>query len=335
MSLTATVRVDSRGIDASISVPVGSTLALLGPNGSGKTTILESIAGLVSPDAGSVTHGDRVLVDVAAGVESPARDRSVALVSQADSLFPTMSVLDNVAFGPRSRGATRADARAQAEHWLERVGAADLADKRPGALSGGQARRVSIARAMASSPTLVLLDEPFAGLDLESATAIRALLAETLAGVTAVIATHAVLDAHALASHIAVLDSGTVAESGPVTRVLTKPHTPFAARMAGRALLTGVPEPDGIRLNTGELVECETESVAAGATAAVAIHPRDVRLEPTGIADVVTALEPHGDLVRVHGIRLAADVDPLAVPLPRPGEAVRFAVTASGSAYSV
>ena len=335
MTLTASVRVDARGVEASIKVPAGNTLALLGPNGSGKTTILEAIAGLVAPDGGVAKHGERTLFDVEARMHLPARDRSVALVSQADSLFPTMSVIDNVAFGPRARGVSKAQARRLAETWLERVDAADLAGRRPGALSGGQARRVSIARAMASSPTLVLLDEPFAGLDLESATAIRAMLAEALTGVTAVIATHGVLDAYALATHVAVLDSGAVAESGPVTRVLTKPHTPFAAKMAGRVLITGIPEPTGIRLNTGEFVECETEAVAAGARAAVAVHPRDVRLEPTGIADVVVALEPHGDLVRVHGTRFAADVDPLAVPLPRPGEAVRFAVTASGSAYSV
>jgi len=335
LTLSVTVGVESRRVNAQFTVPEGTTLALLGRNGSGKTTILETIAGLLAPDSGAVAHGDRTFIDVADGVFLRARDRHAALVSQADSLFPSMSVLDNVAFGARARGASRSDARATAQTWLGRVAAGDLASRRPGELSGGQARRVSIARALASSPTLVLLDEPFAGLDLESATAIRALLAETLRGITTVIATHAALDAHTLASHIAVLDGGRVAESGPVTRVLTKPHTAFAATMAGRVLLMGTPESQGIRLSTGELVPCETESVAAGATAAVALHPRDVALEPTGIADVVTALEPHGDLVRVHGARLAADVDPVAVPLPQPGDSVHFAVKLAGSAYSV
>jgi molybdate transport system ATP-binding protein len=172
-------------------------------------------------------------------------------------------------------------------------------------------------------------------LDLESATAIRALLADVLLDTTALIATHAALDAHALARSVVVLDHGRIAEHGPTTRVLTKPHTPFAARMAGRVLLTGMPEVGGIRLASGELVACETEAVAEGARAAVAVHPRDVRLDTVGIADVVTALEPHGDLVRVHGDRLAADVDPLAQPLPRPGEEVHFAVVRSPSAYSV
>jgi molybdate transport system ATP-binding protein len=335
MTLTASLQVAFRGVDVAFTIPAGTTLALLGPNGSGKTTILETIAGILAPDVGSLTHGERPLLDTEAGIDVSPRDRFIALVSQSDSLFPTMTALDNVAFGARARGAGREESREIALSWLRQVGAAELAQRRPGTLSGGQARRVAIARAMASSPRIVLLDEPFAGLDLESATAIRALLAEALEGVTAIIATHAVLDAHSLASTIVVLDSGRVAESGPVTRVLTKPHTAFAARMAGRVLLTGVPEKNGIRLSTGELVACETEAVAAGAAAAIAIHPRDISLEPHGIADVVTALEPHGDLVRVHGIRFTADVDPLAVPLPRPGEAVRFAVAASGSAYSV
>ncbi len=313
-----TVTAPSRGVGATLSLTRGSVLALLGPNGSGKSTVLEAIAGIL-PEA-AVT---------------PAPPPRVALVTQRGELFPTMSVLANVAFAPRARGVKRAEAHEMALEWLGRVDAADLAHRRPTELSGGQARRVALARALASEPQIVLLDEPFAGLDLESATAIRALLARALKGVTAIIATHTTLDAHALSSHIAVLERGHVAESGPVTRVLTKPRTAFAARMAGRVLLTGVPQREGILLTTGELVRCETEAVAQGAMAALAVQPRDIRIEPTGLSDVVTALEPHGDLVRVHGKRLAADVDPLAVPLPQPGEAVHFEVTATHAAYSV
>jgi molybdate transport system ATP-binding protein len=316
--LAFTVTAPGRGIDAKVSVASGRVLALLGPNGSGKTTILEALAGLL-PDA----------------VVTPAAPERVALVTQRGELFPTMSVVDNVAFPPRARGMKREPARELARSWLERVGAADLATRRPTELSGGQARRVAIARALASSPEVILLDEPFAGLDLEAATSIRALLAEELAELTAIIATHTTLDAYALASHIAVLEGGGVVESGPVARVLTKPRTPFAARMAGRVLITGTPEAAGIRLGSGELVACETEAVAEGATAAIAVHPRDVAVDTTGIADVVTALEPHGDLVRVHGSRLAADLDPVAGPLPRPGDAVFFHVKATGAAYSV
>jgi len=316
--LTFTVTVPSRNVDATVTVASGSVLALLGANGAGKSTVLEALAGLL-PNA----------------AVSPARPPHAALVTQRGELFPTMSVLDNVAFSPRARGMRRAEAHTVAMEWLERVDAAELAHRRVTELSGGQARRVAIARALASSPHLLLLDEPFAGLDLESATAIRALLAQALNGTTTIIATHTTLDAHALASHIAVLDGGRVAETGPVTRVLSKPRTHFAARMAGRVLLTGVPEPGGIRLDTGDLLACETESVEAGARAAVAVHPRDVTVERAGIADVVTALEPRGDLVRIHGQHLAADVDPVMVPLPHPGDSVHFAVTAWGSAYSL
>lgn len=332
MSLSARVTVTARNVDVALDAASGATTALLGPNGSGKSTVLESLAGLLRPDAGAAEHEGVTLWGEGRWLEP--RDRRVALVTQQDALFPWMSVLDNVAFGPKARGAD--DPRGVAMEWLERVGAADLAARKPGTLSGGQARRVSIARALASSPQLILLDEPLAGLDLESSTAIRALLSEVLADVTALIATHAALDAHVLADHVVVLDSGSVAETGPVTRVLTKPHTAFAARMAGRVLLTGASEAEGIRLNTGELVPCEMEAVVPGVTAGLAIHPRDVALEPDGIKDVVTALEPHGDLVRVHGKRLAADVDPLAQPLPAMGEIVRFSVNSQKArAYSV
>jgi len=335
MSLAAHMEITARAVNVNLAVAQGRTTALLGPNGAGKSTVLEALAGLLRPDAGAATHGNVTFFDTHAGKWLAPRDRHVALVTQSDSLFPFMTVLENVAFGPRSRGLDKSSARLRAREWLERVDAADLADRRPGTLSGGQARRVSIARALAGAPRLVLLDEPLAGLDLESATAIRTLLSSALDNVTAVVATHAALDAHALADHVVVLESGHVAEAGTVTRVLTKPRTPFAARMGGRVLLTGVPERDGIRLATGELIRCETEAVAPGATAGVAIHPRDIWIDVTGIADAVIALEPYGDLVRVHGSLLAADVDPLAVPLPRPGDAVRFAVKATSSAYSI
>ena len=107
MSLTAHVRIADRGVDVELAVQEGVTLALLGPNGSGKSTVLEAIAGLLEIDEGTVVHGGRVWADSARGIAMHPRDRRVALVTQADTLFPTMKVLDNVAFGPRARGASR------------------------------------------------------------------------------------------------------------------------------------------------------------------------------------------------------------------------------------
>lgn len=334
MTLRATIHVRSRGVGAHLVVPAGSTLALLGPNGSGKSTILEALAGLVTIDEGSVTHGDKTLFDSQTGVDLPSRARDVAFVSQTDSLFPSMTVADNVAFGLRSQGISRRDARREALSWLERVGADDLADRRPTSLSGGQARRVAIARALATSPSLVLLDEPFAGLDLESATAIRALVAELRGHATTVIATHDALDAHVLANAVAVLTAGRIVEHGLTADVLGQPRTTFAARMAGRVLLTGSLAEGGLKLDSGASIPVEADAIATGTRVSVAIHPRDIELAHVGLEDEVTALEPRGDLVRVHGAVLAADVEPSSAAFLRPGDTIRFRIRVKPTAYA-
>lgn len=333
MSLSAHVVIAARGVDAHIAVAAGATLALLGPNGSGKSTVLEALGGLLRPDAGAARHGDVTLFG--GGSYTEPRLRGVGFVAQDTSLFPSMTVLDNVAFGVRAGGAPRAQARATALEWLERVGAQDLAERRPRALSGGQARRVTIARALATRPGLMLLDEPFAGLDLESATAIRALVHDVLAGTTAVISTHDALDAHALADEVAVLDAGAVVEHGPTARVMAQPRTRFGARMAGRVLLVGTLGPAGLKLDTGGTIPVVAEDLAPGTRAAVAVHPRDIEPSETGLPDVVTALEPHGDMARVHGTVLSADVEPGVIVRLRPGDPISFVIRVKPTAYAV
>jgi len=325
MNLVADVVVTHRGVDARLTVPWGTTLALLGPNGSGKTTILESIAGLVPPDAGSVVFGDTVVFDAQAGVVLPPRKRKVALVTQSSELFPRMTAVDNVAFGPRAGGMDKFAAREQALDWLRRVHADEFADRRALELSGGQARRVAIARALASRPDVLLLDEPFAGLDLNVATQIRTMLGDLLPGVTTLLTTHNALDAHALADGVAILDAGQVVEQGVTEQVMSRPRTAFAARMAGRALLTGTATPHGLLLDTGELVP--TDGTHFPGPAAVAIRPHTIEIAADGLRDTVRALEPHGDLVRVHCDRLMADVAPATAMRLRHGDLVHLTIT--------
>ena len=174
--------VDDRGFDIEFAIGAGEVLAVLGPNGAGKTTALHVIAGLVRPDSGVVRLGDRVLTDTSAGVFVPTHARRVGLLLQEALLFPHLNVAANVAFAPRSghRRRPRRAARATAAHWLAQVDAADLADRMPRQLSGGQAQRVALARALAASPDVLLLDEPLAGLDVATATAMRKLLRNTL-----------------------------------------------------------------------------------------------------------------------------------------------------------
>ncbi|MCX6398928.1 MAG: ATP-binding cassette domain-containing protein, partial [Propionibacteriales bacterium] len=191
MLIEATVA--DRGLDVTFEVAEGETVALLGPNGAGKSTTLAVLAGLLRPDTGRVViDGDEV---TGPGRWVRPHARRTALLAQEAMLFPHLSVLDNVAFGPRSTGAGRREARATAEHWLAEVDAGDLASRRPAQLSGGQSQRVAIARALAADPRLLLLDEPMAALDIDVAPALRQLLRRVLADRTTVIVTHHVLDA--------------------------------------------------------------------------------------------------------------------------------------------
>ncbi|WP_062289022.1 ABC transporter ATP-binding protein [Demequina phytophila] len=337
-ALEARVRVPARGVDATVEVAAGGTLVLLGPNGSGKSTVLEAVAGMV-PGADV-----RVTLD---GVDAPRapRDRRIGLLSQDDALFPTMSVRDNVAFGPRSAGASRAAARAEADAWLARVGLDGLGDRRPGALSGGQARRVAIARALAAAPRVLLLDEPFAGLDVVVASEVRGLVAGLLAGVTAVVTTHDALDAYALADTVAVMDSGAVVEAGEAVEVLTRPRTRFAARMGGRVLVEGTMRGGALEIAAGVRVPV-SGGPGAGVPAAVAAHPGAVALawsEPpesrasgsAWVADAVRGLEPRGDVVRVHGALLAADVPVEVVGGIAAGTPAWFGVPRGLEAYAL
>ena len=230
MSLDVRAVVEPGRLDVRFTLGEGETLAVLGPNGAGKSTLLDVLSGLVRPDSGQVRLDGTTLVSTGGDERDnwvAPHARGVALLAQEALLFPHLSVRDNVAFGPRSAGADRAEARRIAERWLRRVDATGLADQRPRRLSGGQAQRVAVARALATEPRLLLLDEPFGALDAGVAPAMRRLLAEVLAERAVVIVTHDPLDALALADRVIVLDEGRIVEEGPTREVLLNPRTEF------------------------------------------------------------------------------------------------------------
>jgi molybdate transport system ATP-binding protein len=324
--LEATVRVADRRTDLAVEVGDGEVVAVLGPNGAGKSTLLSALAGLLRPDTGRATLDGSVLFDVGRpghrDVWVPAHAREVALLAQEPLLFPHLSALDNVAFGPRSAGRSRRTSREVAGRWLEEVDASGLAGERPGRLSGGQAQRVSVARALATDPGLLLLDEPMAALDVAVATALRGVLRRVLAGRSAVVVTHDVLDALLLAQRVVVLEGGRVVEDGPTAQVLSRPRSGFAARVAGLNLVRGTREGHGVRSASGMLVEgIAEEPVSPGAPALAVFRPSAVgvyRRPPGGsprnvIERTVAELEPHGDQVRVRTGDLSADVTAAAV----------------------
>jgi molybdate transport system ATP-binding protein len=224
-----------RSLDVSFDVASGETVALLGSNGAGKTTVLQITAGLLRPDSGHAALGDCVLFDLEAVRWLPAHARGTALLAQDPLLFPHLTVRDNVAFAPRSAGASKAESRLLAEDWLQAAEVADLADRRPGSLSGGQSQRVAVARALAANPKLLLLDEPMTALDVAAVPAQRRLLHRVLADRTVLLVTHDPLDALALADRVIVLEQGKILEQGETRQVFANPQTEFT-----RALTFGL-----------------------------------------------------------------------------------------------
>ena len=167
------VTLESFRLDATLCLDPGDVVAVLGPNGSGKTTALRLLAGLLALDAGHIELDGTRFDDPEAGVFLPPEHRPVSVVFQDYRLFPHLSVLDNVAFGLRAQGVANGEARRQATTWLERFDLADKAADKPRRLSGGQAQRVALARALAPHPRLLLLDEPLAALDAGTRTTVR------------------------------------------------------------------------------------------------------------------------------------------------------------------
>jgi molybdate transport system ATP-binding protein len=318
--------VSERGVEIALEVAAGETLAVLGPNGSGKSTALAVTAGLVAPDAGRVVLDGRVLTDVGPGrpgVRVAPHARRTALLGQEPLLFPHLDGLENVAFGPRSAGVPRATARRDAQRWLDEVGVGELASRRPRQLSGGQAQRVAVARALAAEPALLLLDEPMAALDVAVLPALRQTLRKVLAERTVVVVTHDPLDALLLADRVVVLTDGRVVEQGTSSEVLSRPRSAFAARLAGLNLVAGtwrdgcVETTEGLRVHglvVGEPPSSGERAVATFRPAAVAVYREPVEGSPRNSFEVtLTEIEPLGDLIRVHAGPLHADVTVQAV----------------------
>jgi molybdate transport system ATP-binding protein len=272
----------------------GQVVGVIGPNGAGKSTLLRAVAGLVPIEG-------QLHVEGRSWSALPVRERKVGMAFQDRLLFPHLTALDNVAFGPRSAGATRDQARGTAGTWLDRFGVGDLAVRKPRELSGGQAQRVAIARALATDPRVLLLDEPFSGLDVGVAAGLRIELARHLAsydGVTLLV-THDAIDALTLADVVWVLEEGRLVQIGPPREVAARPLTRHVARLVGLNVLS------------------EGDRFWSFSPSAVTVSPA----EPAGSArhrwpGTVTSLAPHGDAVRllVSGQHeLLADVTPAAV----------------------
>ncbi len=328
MTFSIEAGVAGRKLEFSLQVGDGETVAVLGPNGAGKSTLLAVISGLLRPSSGRAELDGRVLFDAGTGEYPrhsarpapqwvPPHDRKIALLAQEPLLFPHLSALENVAFGPRSAGAGRTASRQIARHWLAEVDALELASRQPGELSGGQAQRIAVARALAADPDLLLLDEPMAALDIAVAPMVRKLLKRVLAGRRAIIVTHDVVDALLLADRIIVLEGGRITEEGPTRRVLERPQSRFAAGLAGLNQIIGTVTGNGIVTVSGMSITGPADGAAVRGEAgvavfrpsAVAVFRDPVHGSPRNVFEVsITDLEPHGNQIRIRAGGLAADV---------------------------
>ncbi|MGW2212658.1 ABC transporter ATP-binding protein [Streptomyces sp. NPDC001781] len=300
-------------LDVSLRAAPGDVVALLGPNGAGKTTALRALAGLVP------LSGGRLRLDGTALERIPPERRPVGVVFQDYLLFPHLTALDNVAFGPRCHGTGKAEARAQAATWLERMGLAGHAGARPRRLSGGQAQRVALARALATRPRLLLLDEPLAALDARTRLEVRSQLRRHLAEfeAVAVLVTHDPLDAMVLADRLVVVEQGRVVQEGTPTEIARHPRTDYIAQLVGLNLYRGEADGHAVRLDGGPSITT-TEDLTGPVF--VAFPPVAVTLfrdRPTGASArnlwrcEVAGLETRGDRIRADltgEIRLAADL---------------------------
>lgn len=319
MTLSARVRVRRGTLDLDVALDVGDgeVLAVLGPNGAGKSTLLRVLAGLLPPDGGTVVvAGTDVWDDERRHV--PAHDRALGMVFQDHLLFPHLSVTDNVAFGLRTRGMRRAAARDAAGAWLRRVGLDGLGALRPGRLSGGQAQRAALARALVGDPRVLLLDEPLSALDARTRLTVRAELRRHLADFagSTVLVTHDPVDAMALADRVVVVEDGHVVQAGTPAEVNRHPRTDYVARLVGLSLLPGTAEGRTVRLDGGGVVavaeEVEGPVFAAVRPESVALYLSRPDGSPRNVwpATLVGAT-PHGSTVRCEldgEVPLIADV---------------------------
>ncbi|TDC39425.1 ABC transporter ATP-binding protein [Micromonospora sp. 15K316] len=328
-------------LDLPLTISSGEVVALLGPNGAGKSTALRALAGLLGLSAGHLTLAGHELDRPGSRIRVPTEQRPVGVVFQDYLLFPHLSALDNVAFGPRRHGLDRRQARQRAADWLDRMGLAEHSRRKPRQLSGGQAQRVALARALAVAPALLLLDEPLAALDARTRLDTRAQLQRHLAahpGATLLV-THDPLDALVLADRLVIIEHGQVVQEGDAATITAQPRTDYVARLVGLNLYRGratgqtVLLSDGFRLTAAE--QHDGDVFVAFPPSAVALHPERPDGSPRNTwPAAISGIQPNGDNLRVQlsgPIEVAADITPLAAAQLHlaPGQRVWAAVKAT------
>ena len=284
LRVEASTRLGGFELDVALEAPPGRCLALAGPSGAGKTSVLRIVAGLVRPDRGRVACGEEVWLDTARGIEVAPERRRCGYVFQEYALFGHLRAWQNVAYG--LTGVPRAERRRRALELLDRFGLAHLADARPLTLSGGERQRVAVARALAPRPGALLLDEPLSALDARSrASAGRELQAVLRqAGMPALLVTHDFTEAALLGDRVGVLDEGRVVQQGSAGELAAAPASAFVADFTGAVVLTGVVtgRVDGLTRVTLDGGGTVFSTEPAAGPVAVSVYPWEIALGPAG-----------------------------------------------------
>jgi molybdate transport system ATP-binding protein len=342
LHLDLALRRGALDLEVALTVEPRELVAVLGPNGAGKSTLLRAVAGLIAIDTGRIVLDGVVLDDPVADRFIPPEQRPIGVVFQDYLLFPHLSVLENIAFGLRARGVDKHTARQQAAQWAQRVGLDGLASARPGSLSGGQAQRAALARALAADPHVLLLDEPLAALDATTRGEVRRDLRRYLQSFDGIrlLVTHDPVDAYVLADRVVVLEAGRVTQAGPLADVAGRPRTPYIAELVGLNLIAGRFDDHSLITASGGVIVA-ADHIDSG-PAFIAIRPQAVSLHrshPEGSARnvwelTVAHVDHHHDRARVHlegAVPIVAEVTPAAIAEldVRPGERLWATVKAT------
>lgn len=346
-------------LDTSWDAPAGSVTVLFGRSGAGKSMTLRTIAGLVRPDEGRVEVGGRVVYDSERGEWVPPHRRRVGYLPQDYGLFPHLSVIGNVEYGIPRRGPDREARLSRVREIVETLGLQGLEDRRPSSLSGGQRQRTALARALASAPDVLLLDEPFAALDEDLRRTVRREIRLVLRSSTVpvLLVTHDAEEALALADRVHIIDDGRVIASGDPFDLIVQPAQERIARLSGvenlfRLRVVSIQPVEGTMVcanqtNTIQLSVPATTDARPGDEVTVGIRAVDVilaRNEPTGLSarnlleGSVHSVEPRAPGFDVSldcsGMRIVAHVTRVAVEALslRPG-ATAWAVLKASSCY--
>jgi ABC-type sulfate/molybdate transport systems ATPase subunit len=312
-ALSTRIGLPLRTFRLEVELEITGTVALVGPSGAGKTSVLRSVAGLVRPPEGRIALGDDVWLDADRKLFRSPDERRVGLVFQEYALFPHMTVRQNVAYGGKSR----------VDEYLERFRISHLAHAKPTELSGGERQRVALARALARDPGVLLLDEPLAALDAHTKAAVRGELGELLHefGLPTLLVTHDYEDAASLADRVGVIIDGRLRQYGPPQDLVANPADVFVASFTGANVVRGV-----ARRGEGELTVIELESGhrvystdEGNGQVGVVVYPWEVSIGHTHAPD--SAMNVIEDAVRsiVHvGNRVRVKIGPVTAEVTEP-----------------